>query len=169
MKDKPTIRDIAQLAGVSTATVSRVLNHNPVVDPLTRERVLRVIEEQGFVPDLSAVQLANQFSGRKREILPPFPADFLWGAATSAYQIEGATHEDGRADCIWDTFAREPGATVRGETADEAADNEALQSPEKTKLCRSSPLCGSKPAILTPGPLVSLKQWQKHCSKLMFC
>jgi beta-glucosidase len=52
-----------------------------------------------------------------------FPANFLWGAATSAYQIEGATHEDGRGPSIWDIFAATPGKTHQGETGDIAADH----------------------------------------------
>jgi len=52
-----------------------------------------------------------------------FPRDFLWGAATSAYQIEGATREDGRGPSIWDTFAAEPGRTYLGQTGDVAADH----------------------------------------------
>ena len=39
------------------------------------------------------------------ELAVAFPPDFLWGAATSAYQIEGAAHEDGRALSVWDRFA----------------------------------------------------------------
>lgn len=38
-----------------------------------------------------------------------FPADFLWGAATASYQVEGAGHEDGRKPCIWDSFSKIPG------------------------------------------------------------
>ena len=45
---KPTIRDIADLAGVSIATVSRVLNDRPDVAPGTRETVLQVVREHGF-------------------------------------------------------------------------------------------------------------------------
>ena len=123
MPGKLTIRDIAQLAGVSTATVSRVLNHKPDVDPLTRERVLRLIEEQGFVPDLFAAQLGSRPSPRNRPFLASFPADFLWGAATSAFQIEGATHEDGRTDSIWDSFADSKSTTFRGQTAEMTADH----------------------------------------------
>jgi beta-glucosidase len=52
-----------------------------------------------------------------------FPSDFLWGAATSAYQIEGATREDGRGSSIWDVFAAEPGHTHLGQTGDVAADH----------------------------------------------
>lgn len=52
-----------------------------------------------------------------------FPADFLWGVATSAYQIEGATTADGRGRSIWDAFAEQPGAIERGETADVACDH----------------------------------------------
>jgi LacI family transcriptional regulator, galactose operon repressor len=65
MPGKATIRDIAKLAGVSTATISRVLNNKPDVDPATRERVLRIVEEQQFVPSLTASGLPN---GRSRLI-----------------------------------------------------------------------------------------------------
>ena len=52
-----------------------------------------------------------------------FPAGFLFGAATAAYQIEGATHEDGRTDSIWDTFSRIPGAVINGDSGEIACDH----------------------------------------------
>ncbi|MFD6437529.1 GH1 family beta-glucosidase [Streptomyces venezuelae] len=52
-----------------------------------------------------------------------FPADFLWGAATSAYQIEGAVREDGRTPSIWDTFSHTPGRTAGGDTGDIAVEH----------------------------------------------
>ena len=51
------------------------------------------------------------------------PAGFTLGAATAAFQIEGAAHEDGRADSIWDVFCREPGAVAGGDTGDVACDH----------------------------------------------
>jgi beta-glucosidase len=53
----------------------------------------------------------------------PFPPGFLWGAATSAYQIEGGVTEDGRGESIWDRFARVPGAIEGGATAEIADDH----------------------------------------------
>jgi beta-glucosidase len=52
-----------------------------------------------------------------------FPEGFLWGAATAAYQIEGAAHEDGRQDSIWDVFARKPGAVADAHNGDVACDH----------------------------------------------
>ncbi|MFI2652029.1 GH1 family beta-glucosidase [Micromonospora fulviviridis] len=52
-----------------------------------------------------------------------FPPGFGWGAATSAYQIEGAAKEDGRGESIWDTFSHTPGRTRNGDTGDVAADH----------------------------------------------
>ncbi|CAM5669697.1 Beta-glucosidase OS=Streptomyces alboniger OX=132473 GN=CP975_12580 PE=3 SV=1 [Streptomyces alboniger] len=52
-----------------------------------------------------------------------FPPAFLWGAATSAYQIEGAVQEDGRTPSIWDTFSHTPGKTADGEHGDIAVDH----------------------------------------------
>jgi len=51
-----------------------------------------------------------------------FPKDFLWGTSTASYQVEGATREGGRGECIWDTFARKPGAVYAGENGDVACD-----------------------------------------------
>ncbi|PKI91212.1 beta-glucosidase [Actinomycetales bacterium SN12] len=52
-----------------------------------------------------------------------FPDGFLFGAATAAYQIEGAAFEDGRTASIWDAFARVPGAVVGAENGDVACDH----------------------------------------------
>ena len=52
-----------------------------------------------------------------------FPAAFRWGAATAAYQVEGAAHEGGRGPSIWDTFSHTPGRTLRGDTGDVAVDH----------------------------------------------
>ncbi|MGN9809837.1 GH1 family beta-glucosidase [Micromonospora sp. BQ11] len=56
---------------------------------------------------------------------PPltFPPGFLWGAATAAYQIEGAATEDGRTPSIWDTFSHTPDRVVGGHTGDVACDH----------------------------------------------
>lgn len=52
-----------------------------------------------------------------------FPPGFVWGAASSAYQIEGAWQADGRGLSIWDTFSHTPGKIERGEDGDIAADH----------------------------------------------
>jgi len=52
-----------------------------------------------------------------------FPPGFLWGTATSSYQIEGAINEGGRGPSIWDTFCKQPGAVVNGECGTVATDH----------------------------------------------
>jgi beta-glucosidase len=51
-----------------------------------------------------------------------FPDDFVWGAATAAYQIEGAVDEDGRGESIWDRFCATPGKVRAGDTGAVACD-----------------------------------------------
>ncbi|HEX7835267.1 MAG TPA: family 1 glycosylhydrolase, partial [Pseudolysinimonas sp.] len=52
-----------------------------------------------------------------------WPSGFLWGAATAAAQVEGAAHEDGKQDSIWDHFARTPGNVANGDTPERAVDH----------------------------------------------
>ncbi|WP_461225291.1 glycoside hydrolase family 1 protein [Lacticaseibacillus suihuaensis] len=55
--------------------------------------------------------------------LKDFPPHFLWGAASAAYQVEGAYAEDGKGPSIWDTYAHTPGNTFKGTTGDVAIDH----------------------------------------------
>ena len=94
MAGKLTIQDIARFAGVSKATVSRVLNHKPDVDPITRERILRIMDEQGFVPSVTAAGLAG---GRPRiigvlvpSLIWPFIPEIVQGVAES---VERSSYE----------------------------------------------------------------------------
>ena len=52
-----------------------------------------------------------------------FPKDFIWGSATSSYQIEGAAYHDGGGESIWDMFGRQPGKIHQGVTGDIACDH----------------------------------------------
>jgi beta-glucosidase len=61
-------------------------------------------------------------SNTGQQILP-FPPGFIWGSATSAYQIEGAWNVDGRGPSIWDSFCHQPGRIHTGETGDTATDH----------------------------------------------
>ena len=67
--------------------------------------------------------------------MAPFPHDFLWGAATSAYQIEGAPQEDGKGPSIWDTFSHAPG-TIRDATNGDVACDHYHRWPEDIALLR---------------------------------
>ena len=58
-----------------------------------------------------------------RETPRAFPAGFLWGTATAAYQIEGAVSEDGRGPSIWDTFTHTPGKIRNDDNGDIADDH----------------------------------------------
>jgi LacI family transcriptional regulator len=72
LAQKRTIEDIARLAGVSRTTVSRVLNRRPDVDRGTRERVLRIIEEESYVPSPAAIRLAGGHNRLIGMLLPAF-------------------------------------------------------------------------------------------------
>ena len=52
-----------------------------------------------------------------------FPKDFVWGAATASYQIEGARDQDGKGESIWDRFSHTPGKILNGDTGDIACDH----------------------------------------------
>src|SRR5437588_6261178 len=69
-------------------------------------------------PADAAAQAAAERPG-----LASFPKGFIWGTATSAYQIEGAVNEDGRGRSIWDTFSHTPGKIGDGTNADRANDH----------------------------------------------
>ncbi|CAO3359474.1 GH1 family beta-glucosidase [Azospirillum melinis] len=64
---------------------------------------------------------------------PVFPRDFLWGASTSAYQIEGGAEADGRAPSIWDSFCKLKGRVDNGDSGDVACDHYHLM-PQDVEL-----------------------------------
>ena len=69
----------------------------------------------------SSQQQADPF-GRAEGHLA-FPTGFVWGAATAAYQVEGAVHADGRGRSIWDTFSHTPGRVLGEDNGDVAVDH----------------------------------------------
>ncbi len=74
---------------------------------------------------------SNSSNGRSRavdqqgheRIYSRWPRNFIWGASTSSYQIEGATREDGRGESVWDIYCRQPGTIANGDTGDVACDH----------------------------------------------
>jgi hypothetical protein len=86
----------------------------------------------------------------------PFPPDFIWGAATASYQIEGAAHEDGRGESVWDRFCATPGKVRNGDSGAVACDFYHRYRDDVGLMCElgtgsrtTSP--GSTPGSATPG------------------
>lgn len=73
---------------------------------------------EGFLDTTVKLESADEAA-----LIASLPADFRWGVATSAYQIEGAHDEDGRGPSIWDTYCRTPGMVDGGDNGDVACDH----------------------------------------------
>jgi beta-glucosidase len=78
-----------------------------------------------------------------------FPEDWVWGAATAAYQIEGAVQEGSRGPSIWDTFSHTDGTIANGDTGDIACDH-FHRYPEDIALMRELGLGGYRFSIAWP-------------------
>ena len=78
-----------------------------------------------------------------------FPTDWVWGAATAAYQIEGAVREGGRGESIWDVFSHTAGTIANGDTGDIACDH-FHRYPDDIALMRELGLGGYRFSIAWP-------------------
>jgi beta-glucosidase len=78
-----------------------------------------------------------------------FPKDFVWGAATASYQIEGATREDGKGPSVWDMFVKRPNVIWRGHTGEIACDHYHRHA-EDVRLMQSIGLRGYRFSICWP-------------------
>src|SRR5271170_1032310 len=101
---------------------------------LTRRQFAKTITATAALATAAGPQAA--FTQTPRTGSRGFPGNFVWGCATSAYQIEGAVEEDGRGPSIWDTFSHSPGKTFQGDTGDVADDTYHLYK-EDVKLLKN--------------------------------
>jgi len=84
----PTVRDIAKAAGVSLATVDRVLNNRPGVRQTTHDKVLKAIKEIGYIRDISAANLARRKIYRFAFLLPDSHEQFVAAIRESLHAVE---------------------------------------------------------------------------------
>jgi beta-glucosidase len=111
-----------------------------MLNQITRRRFARTVAAAAALCGMSTTRPADAGAATQppAAALQPqsFPPGFLWGCATSAYQIEGAVAADGRGASIWDTFSHTPGRTANGETGD-VADDSYHRYPEDIALLKN--------------------------------
>ena len=95
-----SIYDIAQLAGVSTATVSNVLNEKGSYSAKTRDLVLRIAHEQGYVANFAAKSLREASTKTIALLTPDVSNDFF---STLVLRVESLLHESGYTSYICNT------------------------------------------------------------------
>lgn len=129
---KPTVHDIARTAGVSLATVDRVLNARPGVRDKTVARVRAAVEELGYVRDLTAANLARQRHYRFAVALPEGPGQFAAGLRGALDEARRALLVDRVAVDALSVPAHDPHALARALLALEGAgyDGLAVMAPE---------------------------------------
>jgi LacI family transcriptional regulator len=93
-RTNPTIKDVARAAGVSTATVSHVLNNNNRTSAKTRDKVLKIIEKLHYRPNGNAASLRNQRSRLIGLVLPSFTNSFFARMASEFEKLANASGYD---------------------------------------------------------------------------
>ncbi|MDX8347339.1 LacI family DNA-binding transcriptional regulator [Cognatiyoonia sp. IB215446] len=91
---KPTVNDVARVAGVSLATVDRVLNERPGVRAATIEKVNRAIAELAYVRDTAAANLARSKTYRFAFVLPDWKGQFFASLMGSIEEVAAQAHLD---------------------------------------------------------------------------
>lgn len=162
---RPTVNDIAREAGVSLATVDRVMNARPGVRSQTISRVTEAIERLGYVRDVAAANLARRRSYRVVFVLPDSRTSFLAGLrAAIAGASDQAALERTRPEVVmvpaYDStaYARALGALI-----EEGVDGIALMAPETPQM-RDAIRHVSRAGV----PLVALVSDQPHSTRDRF-
>jgi beta-glucosidase len=89
---------------------------------LTRRQFGKSVASTAAAAACAGISLPKFAFGEPQPSTFHYPQGFLWGCATSAYQIEGGVKEDGRGPSVWDTFSHTAGKTYHGQTGDVASD-----------------------------------------------
>jgi hypothetical protein len=141
MPDSAT--ELTTLLPTETSSDSRMNPYRPRVVPWMYWIALVVIAAVAFgvkfVKEQSSTfqhNASNKIVNNNMTVYGSFPTDFVWGVATSSYQIEGAVNEDNRGPTIWDTFVHIPGTIMDGTTGD-VADNHYHLYKDDIKLMKS--------------------------------
>jgi len=131
---RPTVHDIARTAGVSLATVDRVLNARPGVREKTVERVQTAIRDLGYVRDIQAANLARQRQYRLAFVLPEGTTGFL-SAVRGAVEDLAAHAASERAEiAVVHVPAFDPYATAKALHELEGSDGVALLAPDTPQV-----------------------------------
>lgn len=148
--ERPNIRHVAAVAGVSHMTVSRVLNNHPNIKPETRQRVLDAIEETGFRPNSAARALANQ---RNRRIGVLVEASNTWGPSTALRGIELAAGGQGYSVTSVSLRSDEEGTTQAAvdQLKDQGIDALCVIAPRSASLSELRQLNVGLPVLAVKG------------------
>lgn len=133
---RPTIRDIAEVAGVSLATVDRVLNERPGVRETTIRRVQEAIDRLGYIRDLSAANLARQRQYRFAFVLPQGPSQFVDTLCAAVHETEQADVADRVTVRVIRAPSHDPHLLVRllDGLSPEEVDGVAIMAPETPQV-----------------------------------
>ncbi|MGA1208951.1 MAG: LacI family DNA-binding transcriptional regulator [Gemmobacter sp.] len=134
--NKPTVHDIAREAGVSLATVDRVLNARPGVREETIARVQAVVDRIGYVRDTFAANLARQRLYRFAFVLPEGPGQFVGTLAEALAEAHASHVVDRVALRVMHVPTQDPEAVVRvlAELGEAGMDGVALMTPETPQV-----------------------------------